>query len=488
MNSSTASRHIIEFGDFQTPAGLAHEVCAVVARYGLPGSILEPTCGKGAFLQAAEAVFRNCSAFYGYEINSEYVAEAKSKTSKSQIVSTDFFAHDWSAVINRCSEPIYVIGNPPWVTNASMGSMGGTNLPAKTNVSQLKGLESKTGKSNFDISEYMINHLLGLLSGKTAVLAVLCKTTVARKVLQRAWTDEIQIEDSAMYRIDAARWFGVSVDACLLVCSLVHNGTSRLCNQYPTLRSSRPIATVGMVDNLLIADVNSYQAHRHLHGASQMQWRSGIKHDCSRVMVLKPTDDENIFLNEAGEEAHIESKYLYPLLKGTDIATGRKPSRYLLVPQTCIGEDTSHIEHDAPLTWQYLTSHADLLSARKSSIYHDQPPYSIFGVGPYSFTSWKVAISGFHKTFAFKVVPPYEGRPVMLDDTSYFLSCQSQEQAEALGYLLNSEAAANLLKSFVFWDAKRPITGGLLSQLDIEALSRQEAVPISVRDDGIRQD
>ena len=74
------------------------------------------------------------------------------------------------------------------------------------------------------------------------------------------------------------------------------------------------------------------------------------------------------------------------------------------------------------------------------------PKFSVFGVGPYSFAPWKVAISGFYKRFDFRVVSPVDERPVVLDDTSYFLPCKSQEDAETLVALLNSKDANGLLK------------------------------------------
>ena len=48
----------IEFGDFQTPLTLAKEVCRLLRRAGeAPDFVLEPTCGRGAFLVAAAEAF-----------------------------------------------------------------------------------------------------------------------------------------------------------------------------------------------------------------------------------------------------------------------------------------------------------------------------------------------------------------------------------------------------------------------------------------------
>ncbi len=60
-----------------------------------------------------------------------------------------------------------------------------------------------------------------------------------------------------------------------------------------------------------------------------------------------------------------------------------------------------------------------------------------------------------------------DGKPVMLDDTCYFVSCRSIEEAEFVVELLNSEEAKILLESMIFWTNKRPITSELLKRLHI---------------------
>jgi hypothetical protein len=94
----------------------------------------------------------------------------------------------------------------------------------------------------------------------------------------------------------------------------------------------------------------------------------------------------------------------------------------------------------------------------------------LFGVGPYSFAPFKVAISGLHKTPAFRAIGPREGRPVMLDDTSYLLACSSAEEAAALTALCNDPIALELIRSSSFSDAKRPITKALLQRVDLRAI------------------
>ncbi len=58
MPSTVTKKMRIEFGDFQTPSSMARLVCRLRSTQNVsPGSIIEPTCGKGSFLFAALAQF-----------------------------------------------------------------------------------------------------------------------------------------------------------------------------------------------------------------------------------------------------------------------------------------------------------------------------------------------------------------------------------------------------------------------------------------------
>ena len=482
------SKQKAEFGDFQTPYAPSRRVCDVLRCLGVsPASIVEPTCGEGSFIRASVATFPESDLYLGFEINPDYVRVAKS-VEQADVRCENFFEKDWSRTLGNLEEPILVIGNPPWVTNSAMGLLGGTNLPTKSNFQQHRGLDAITGKSNFDISEWILLHLLELLSGRDAVLAMICKTTVARKVLAHAWTRILQIETSAIYSIDATEHFGVSVDACLLVCILKRDSTSRECTVYPYLEAPAPDSTIAIRGRRLVSDLHAFNVYGHLFGTSPLKWRSGVKHDCSMVIELHPRGS-GYFENGLGEIVSLESTHLYPMLKSSELMKPHpKSSRYMLVTQRSVGDDTSRIEHETPRTWDYLHAHANLLDRRASSIYRNRPRFSIFGVGPYSFAPWKVAISGFYKRLDFRCIGPVDNKPVMLDDTCYFLPCRTEHDAKSLTKLLNSVAAKGFFRSLVFWDAKRPITAQLLTSLNLEILADEAGVSLPTRTDHSRQD
>ena len=227
--------------------------------------------------------FRLCREALGVDINPSYVARAQSAVSerghadRAEIRAGDFFLIDWRAVLDTLPEPLLVIGNPPWVTNAELGALGGRNLPAKSNFQSRSGLDAMTGKSNFDISEWMLIKLLESLSGRRATLA----------------------------------------------------------------------------------------------------------------------------------------------------------------------------------------------------IYRKRPRFAIFGVGDYSFAPWKVAISGLHKRLQFSVIGGFRQKPIVLDDTCYFLACRHEEEARLIHTLLDSDQAREFFGALIFWDAKRPITVDILQQLDLQKLAAE---------------
>ena len=452
----------------------------LLAKKGLtPASVLEPTCGEGNFLVAALRAFPGIKKVVGVDINSEHTARARvaaqvvSGNCVTEILQEDFFNVGWSRVVDSLPEPLLIIGNPPWVTNAALGFMDGSNSPQKVNFQYRRGIDAITGKSNFDISEWMLLKALDWIAGKRAAIAMLCKTAVARKVLHHAWKTGMPLAQADIYRIDAAAHFGVAVDACLLVVAAASTAKSAECRVYESL-SEHSTPTVMKYDNgRLLADATAYQSWRRLEGSGRQTWRSGIKHDCSKVMELQELNGE--YRNGLGESVSLERDYLYPMLKSSDIAKGSepRPSRLMLVPQRFVGEDTNLIERRAPKTWAYLESHSELLQRRASSIYRNRPKFSIFGVGEYSFAPWKVAISGFYKDMNFVVIGPSSGKPVVLDDTCYFMPCQTQAEAVAIAGMLNSQIAREFFSSFVFWDAKRPVTAELLQRLDLAALAHE---------------
>ncbi len=474
-----------ELGDFQTPRELAFECAQVLAKIQRgTRRVLEPTCGEGSFMLAAASVFGPSIEMLGVEIQPAHAAAARRLLNCSatrdvdwRVEEGDMFRHDLSTLMWETEGPLLVLGNPPWVTLSDLGAMGSIHIPDRTNLRSVRGIDALTGESNFDVAEYIWMRLLTELRQEEPTVALLCKTSVARRVLALAAHLNLHVADSFLWRIDAKKAFGVAVDACFFAIQLDGASHNYRCRVFESLDASSPVSTMGLVDGALVADVDAHLASRHYDGSSPVEWRQGVKHDLASIMELR-TDDGGKLQNALGEVVEIEDDWVYPLLKGSDVNAGRAPQRYVIVTQRSLADETRSLRHSAPKLWNYLQIHAEQFAARKSSIYRNRAAFSMFGIGPYTFASWKVVVSGFHKAPRFRLLGPSEGKPVLLDDTSYFLPCESAAEAAILLSALNSGAATLLLRSLLFADAKRPVTKKLLQRIDLVAVLRHERVGV----------
>lgn len=456
-----------EFGDFQTPLPLAQ---ALIKR--LPprqwAHVLEPTCGVGNFLQAAVDVFPD-SEVIGIETQPEYVAEAEAIT---KVVHANIFGFDLAKDVpwETPSGPTLVLGNPPWVTNAQLSSLGSENRPERTNFKNATGIEAITGSSNFDIAEYIWIKLLTEYSGRDAVIALICKTQVARNVLVYCAKLGLPVTSASLRLVDAKKWFNAAVDACWFTLQLGSGTTDYTADVFADLESSVPQTRIGVVAGQLVANVDAYERSKQFDGTSPVMWRQGVKHDATEAMELVEAGGP---VTKSGTSVDVETGYLYPLFKCTDVYREKLDavSRWMIIPQKHPGDDTAALKHVAPKLWAYLDSYGELLDGRKSSIYRNRPRFCIFGVGDYTFAEYKIAISGFHKRPEFRIVGPYMGKPAVFDDATYLLPFSNVFECAAAHSLLVGQEASDLIASLAFWDSKRPVTKKLLQRIDLLAIA-----------------
>ncbi|MBL0194480.1 MAG: SAM-dependent DNA methyltransferase [Myxococcales bacterium] len=472
-------------GDWQTPLELARAALALAIDDARPhpASVVEPTCGRGAFLVAARERLPEATLL-GYDLDAAHLGAArqalKAFAGPASLRQANFFSHDWRRALARLPEPILVTGNPPWVTSSVQGALGAGNLPVKgTRGLSLGRYGALTGQSDFDISEWMLLRLIEALAGRQGTLAVLCKSQVARRVLASDVEARFGARPGGLWRLDARRHFRASVDAVWFVCHFARGEREPARpGEWPvrgSLDASAPEAWLGLRDGALVPDTRRLRETLHLEGLSATEWRSGLKHDCAAVMELtrEAGGGGSGWVNGLGEVVELEPSVVFPLLKGADLARSG-PDRAVIVPQRALGEDTTRLRETAPRAWAYLTSHRARLDARRSAIYRGRPPFAIFGVGPYAFAPWKVAVSGLHKRLLVSLLGPRgEGAaPVMFDDTCYYLPFDDEAEATRAADALRSPLAADFLSARVFWDAKRPIQKSVLQRLDLEALAR----------------
>ena len=469
-----------EFGDFQTPPSLARRACEYLAQNGVaPTVIVEPTFGMGNFILAALDVFPNVETVYGVELQERYEWHLKIALlikallgrrvkARIELHRDNIFTHEFSERVLD-AKALLILGNPPWVTSAALGTLESANLPQKQNLKALNGMDALTGKSNFDISEYILLRLLDQFASRKGTLALIVKNATAKNIVEILPQKQYRVANLRTLEIDAAREFNVAVGASVFVAELGSTRAEKIC-RVATLEKPQQIKReFGWVGEKFVADVKKYQVNSTLDGESIFVWRQGIKHDCARVMELDVRGET--LRNGDEEKVRVESDYLYWILKSSDLQKFEAtPRKQVIVTQKRLGEDTSRLRVNAPRLWKYLEANSASLDQRKSSIYRDKPRFSIFGVGDYSFAPYKVAISGLYKESNFSLVCPIENRPVMVDDTCYMLGFENYLDALITATIFNSERVKQFLQAIVFSDAKRPYTKQVLMRVDISKL------------------
>src|SRR5436305_6201663 len=100
--------------------------------------VIEPTCGRGNFIEGLLNLSVPPREIQAIEIQNEHLEKARrftgySSSTRVVVRQENIFnlnLHQdlqWSE-----TGPLLVVGNPPWVTNSELGTLGSDNLPQKT--------------------------------------------------------------------------------------------------------------------------------------------------------------------------------------------------------------------------------------------------------------------------------------------------------------------------------------------------------------------
>jgi len=474
-----------EYGDFQTNSSLTQRVANLLqSDVAAPNILIEPTFGKGNFIVAALRTFLSLRHVLGFEIYKPYVWETKfailhfflenpgRPTPEIRLLHQDVFTVDFQKLSKELtSGEILILGNPPWVTNAELGSLNSINLPKKSNFKNLNGLDAMTGKGNFDIGEYITVMLLRAFQNRSGQMAFLVKNAVVKNLVFDQQKSPFQIGKLRQVLIDAKKEFGAAVEASLFLCQL--NQTPEIQCNLANLESTeaKTPSRFGWEDGHFISNVEKYRAVKHFDGLCPFEWRQGMKHDCSAVMEFERVNGH--FGTNGGQAVHLENELVHGILKSSDLKgqTVACAKKFTIVTQRKVGQDTAYIERLFPDTFAYLDAHREQFSDRKSSIYRGKPPFSIFGIGDYSFQPYKVAVSGLYKLPRFTLVLPENAKPLMLDDTCYFIGFEKVSDAAISFSLLSSKLVKDLLDAISFPDAKRVFTKEILMRIDLVAVA-----------------
>lgn len=475
-----------EYGDFQTNSNLANKITLHLSSKAIaPEVVIEPTCGKGNFINASLRNFKNIKNIFGVEIYKPYVWETKfnivdfflsnpnSNKPEISIVHCNVFDFDFKEIAKKHStNEVLIIGNPPWVTNSKLGSLNSNNLPKKTNFKNHSGLDAMTGKGNFDIAEFITLTMIETFQNMKGNLLLLVKNSVIKNIVFDQNKNRYKISAIEKHCIDSKKEFNVSVEAALFYCKLNTPPTFE-CAEFDFYNNLKSQLKFGWLNDKFVSNIDTYIHTKEIDGECPFVWRQGLKHDCSIVMELDKVNGH--YVNGLNEKVKLEDGLVYGILKSSDLKNTviNQTRKFTIVTQKKVGQETKYIKNEYPKTYQYLTQHQANFEARKSSIYNNKPLFSIFGIGDYSFKPFKVAISGLYKTFHFTLILPQDNKPVMLDDTCYLIGFDKLEFAVYAIILLNFDTTVRFLQSVTFPDAKRTFTKDVLMRINLLELAKQ---------------
>ena len=321
--------------------------------------------------------------------------------------------------------------------------------------------DATTGKSNFDVSENIILHIINQFKNLNTKMIFLCKYIVACNIFKYLADNKISSAAIEIIKFDAMNVFKADTSSCVLVIDF-NSDSNVLTSCVVSNFDESEIYRIGFLDGKFYSNLDNVV---DIDGVCCFEWRQGIKHDCNKIMELK--NEGATYHNNNGDSVMLEDDLLYPLLKSSDLkeAVVSSSQRSIIITQHKLKEDTSYIKEEYPFVWNYLISNRDYFSNRKSNIYNNAPEFSIFGIGEYTFKKYKVAISGFYKKGLFCLV--HNKKCMMLDDTCYYLSFDDYDSAYITMLILNSWAVKAFLKSVVSLDSKRPYTKSVLKRIDM---------------------
>jgi hypothetical protein len=156
--------------------------------------------------------------------------------------------------------------------------------------------------------------------------------------------------------------------------------------------------------------------------------------------------------------ATIESDLVFPLLRGRDVERwSAQASCEILIPQDRSDPAKGYPEKDMqvrfPKTYAYLKEFEKPLRERSGfKQFFDvktAPFYSIYNVGPYTFSPYKVCWREVASDIHAAVCVPTSEKVVTFDHTLVGVSCQSPEEANFICALLNSAPASFVVRGYV---------------------------------------
>ena len=158
----------------------------------------------------------------------------------------------------------------------------------------------------------------------------------------------------------------------------------------------------------------------------------------------------------ARTNAAIESELIYPLLRGADVSHwSATPNAHIILTHEptmrlkAIPEQ--HMQSHFPKAFAYLKRFEEMLRKRpafRRYFKEDAPFYSIFNIGEYTFSNWKVVWREQASGFTAAVVRSLEHKPIIPDHKLMLVAVNSASEAHFLCATLNSAPSRLVVASY----------------------------------------
>lgn len=222
---------------------------------------------------------------------------------------------------------------------------------------------------------------------------------------------------------------------------------------------AQPISTKDSTSAWISARSGALDALIRILGPSPYQAREGTNTGGSNavfwVEVVGSRPGGNLIVSNITEgarkqvpstQAAVEAELIYPLLRGANVERWKALTASSIIVTHISGMKLravpeAEMEGSFPKTFSYLKRFKDLLRKRpafRRYFKDDAPFYSIFNIGNYTFSPWKVVWREQAFPFTAAVVGPIDGRVVIPDHKLMIVAVDLEEEAHYLCAVLNS--------------------------------------------------
>lgn len=497
-------RHLL--GEYYTPRYLAECILETLPTTDFDEKIiLDPACGSGIFLMACirqrkkslksqgvnSAVILDTitSSIIGIDINPiavisarfSYILAVKElilEENRRTINIPVFFAD--SVQVSGINEkfgsdrfltPLFgnidvLIGNPPWISWGHLTDDLRTKWKEKYveeyNLLQYSGKFARLGHSNDDISIPFVWVSMNKYLKQDGIAGFVLKRTLLKgpsgklfRSMKISKTGQ-KIREISVHSIHDWGNFepfgkGIGAETSTVVMQLDKP------NKFPVKYTIwEPTSDMALTPNSSFQDVSGFLKYHEtglapLDESPDAPW---IESDyallalgqCSYDIRHGAKDDlKSVFEIPHSKIKDLEPDFIYPYLKSRDIVRwGTLSNSYRIVPQKKSGENNEiFLQNNLPLTYNYLLDNRLILEKRKSTWLKTGPFYSVFGVGKYTWSKYKVIWCRLSFRPEFCVISTENDsilgeKALIPGDHFMFIPFDNKEGAHAICALLNS--------------------------------------------------